>query len=425
MLERIKDLRRESRRLAFSSDAARRDALLRVARALEENKGYLFEENRKDIDKAERMGLSSALRHRLVFSEDKLSTLVKGLENLSLLPDPIGKARERRELDDGFILEKVAFPLGVIGMIFESRPDALVQIAGLAIRSGNGIILKGGKEAQNSNRALIEVIKKATADSEISDGWILGIESHSDVDVLLKAEGYVDLLIPRGSNAFVKHVMENTMIPVMGHADGICSIYVDKSADLDLAVKVVTDSKIQYPAACNAVETILVHESIAKEFLPLLKASFDEHGVIVHGDDATRKIINVDKADESDYSREYLSLECAMKVVSSIDEAIDHISCHGSGHTDAIMTNDKDAERRFFTEVDSADVFSNCSTRFADGFRFGLGAEVGISTSKLHARGPVGLEGLTTTKWLLRGNGEIVSEYSGKNGKSFKHKELI
>ncbi len=425
LLERIKDLRRESRRLAFSSDAARRDALLRVARALEENKGYLFEENRKDIDKAERMGLSSALRHRLVFSEDKLSTLVKGLENLSLLPDPIGKARERRELDDGFILEKVAFPLGVIGMIFESRPDALVQIAGLAIRSGNGIILKGGKEAQNSNRALIEVIKKATADSEISDGWILGIESHSDVDVLLKAEGYVDLLIPRGSNAFVKHVMENTMIPVMGHADGICSIYVDKSADLDLAVKVVTDSKIQYPAACNAVETILVHESIAKEFLPLLKASFDEHGVIVHGDDATRKIINVDKADESDYSREYLSLECAMKVVSSIDEAIDHISCHGSGHTDAIMTNDKDAERRFFTEVDSADVFSNCSTRFADGFRFGLGAEVGISTSKLHARGPVGLEGLTTTKWLLRGNGETVSEYSGKNGKSFKHKELI
>ena len=425
MLERIKDLRRESRRLAFSSDAARRDALLRVARALEENKGYLFEENRKDIDKAERMGLSSALRHRLVFSEDKLSTLVKGLENLSLLPDPIGKARERRELDDGFILEKVAFPLGVIGMIFESRPDALVQIAGLAIRSGNGIILKGGKEAQNSNRALIEVIKKATADSEISDGWILGIESHSDVDVLLKAEGYVDLLIPRGSNAFVKHVMENTMIPVMGHADGICSIYVDKSADLDLAVRVVTDSKIQYPAACNAVETILVHESIAKEFLPLLKASFDEHGVIVHGDDATRKIINVDKADESDFSREYLSLECAMKVVSSIDEAIDHISCHGSGHTDAIMTNDKDAERRFFTEVDSADVFSNCSTRFADGFRFGLGAEVGISTSKLHARGPVGLEGLTTTKWLLRGNGETVSEYSGKNGKSFKHKELI
>lgn len=425
LLERIKDLRRESRRLAFSSDAARRDALLRVARALEENKGYLFEENRKDIDKAERMGLSSALRHRLVFSEDKLSTLVKGLENLSLLPDPIGKARERRELDDGFILEKVAFPLGVIGMIFESRPDALVQIAGLAIRSGNGIILKGGKEAQNSNRALIEVIKKATADSEISDGWILGIESHSDVDVLLKAEGYVDLLIPRGSNAFVKHVMENTMIPVMGHADGICSIYVDKSADLDLAVKVVTDSKIQYPAACNAVETILVHESIAKEFLPLLKASFDEHGVIVHGDDATRKIINVDKADESDYSREYLSLECAMKVVSSIDEAIDHISCHGSGHTDAIMTNDKDAERRFFTEVDSADVFSNCSTRFADGFRFGLGAEVGISTSKLHARGPVGLEGLTTTKWLLRGNGETVSEYSGKNGKSFKHKELV
>ena len=425
LLSKIKELRGESKKLATSSDAIRRNALILVAKALEENKEYLFAENRKDLEKAKERGISDAIYHRLIFSEEKLSSVVKGLNDLSLLPDPIGRIREKRELDDNFVLEKVAFPLGVIGMIFEARPDALVQIAGLALRSGNGVILKGGKEAQCSNRALIEVIKKATENTEISDGWILGIESHADVDTLLKAEGDVDLLIPRGSNAFVKHVMDNTSIPVMGHADGICSIYVDESADIDLAVKVVADSKIQYPAACNAVETILVNECIYKEFLPKLKASFDKNGVVVHGDEKAASVIDVIAATESDYHTEYLSLECVVKVVSSIDEAIAHISSHGSHHTDAIITRDKASEAQFFQEVDSADVFSNCSTRFADGFRFGLGAEVGISTSKLHARGPVGLDGLTTTKWLLRGNGETVAEYSGKNGKSFKHRELI
>lgn len=425
LLGKIKDLRRESRKLANSSDDVRKRALILVAEALEANKEYLFAENRKDLENAKKNGISDALYHRLVFSEEKLSSVVKGLNDLSLLPDPIGRIREKRELDPGFILEKAAFPLGVIGMIFEARPDALVQIAGLALRSGNGVILKGGREAQFSNRALIEVIKGATRDLEISDGWILGIESHADVDALLKAEGDVDLLIPRGSNAFVKHVMENTSIPVMGHADGICSVYVDRSADLALAAKVATDSKVQYPAACNAAETILVHEDVYKEFLPLMKAAMDKYGVILHGDDKTREVIEALPASESDYHTEFLALECAIKVVASIDEALEHISNHGSGHTDAIITQDKAAEARFFREVDSADVFSNCSTRFADGFRFGLGAEVGISTSKLHARGPVGLDGLTTTKWLLRGNGETVAEYSGKNGKSFHHKELI
>lgn len=425
LLGKIKRLRQESKKLATSSDDVRKRALILVAEALESNKDYLFAENGKDLENARKNGISDSLYHRLVFSEEKLSSVVKGLHDLALLPDPIGRIREKRELDPGFVLEKAAFPLGVIGMIFEARPDALVQIAGLALRSGNGVILKGGKEAQYSNRALIEVIKKATEKSEISDGWILGIESHADVDALLKAEGDVDLLIPRGSNAFVKHVMNNTSIPVMGHADGICSVYVDKCADLSLAVKVVTDSKVQYPAACNAAETILIHEDVYKEFLPLLKASLDSYGVVIHGDDKTREVIEAIPATDADYHTEYLALECAIKVVSSIDEALDHIASHGSHHTDAIITKDKDAESRFFREVDSADVFSNCSTRFADGFRFGLGAEVGISTSKLHARGPVGLDGLTTTKWLLRGNGETVREYSGKDGKSFHHKELI
>lgn len=425
LLGKIKRLRQESKKLATSSDDVRKRALILVAEALESNKDYLFAENGKDLENARKNGISDSLYHRLVFSEEKLSSVVKGLHDLALLPDPIGRIREKRELDPGFVLEKAAFPLGVIGMIFEARPDALVQIAGLALRSGNGVILKGGKEAQYSNRALIEVIKKATEKSEISDGWILGIESHADVDALLKAEGDVDLLIPRGSNAFVKHVMNNTSIPVMGHADGICSVYVDKCADLSLAVKVVTDSKVQYPAACNAAETILIHEDVYKEFLPLLKASLDSYGVVIHGDDKTREVIEAIPATDADYHTEYLALECAIKVVSSIDEALDHIASHGSHHTDAIITKDKDAESRFFREVDSADVFSNCSTRFADGFRFGLGAEVGISTSKLHARGPVGLDGLTTTKWLLRGNGETVREYSGKDGKIFHHKELI
>lgn len=425
LLEKIKMLRNDSRKLALSSDSVRKSALLSVADALENKKEYLFAENRKDIENARKNGISDALLHRLMFSPEKLSSVVKGLHDLSILPDPIGRVREKRELDPDFILEKRTFPLGVIGMIFEARPDALVQIAGLALRSGNGVILKGGREAQYSNRALIEVIKEATRESEISDGWILGIESHADVDTLLKAEGDVDLLIPRGSNAFVKHVMENTAIPVMGHADGICSVYVDKSADLSLALKVVVDSKIQYPAACNAAETILIHESVYKEFLPELKKAFDEKGVTMHGDQKVCSVIDADAATEEDFHTEYLALECAVKVVSSIDEAIEHIASHGSHHTDAIITSDKSAEDRFFMEVDSADVFSNCSTRFADGFRFGLGAEVGISTSKLHARGPVGLDGLMTTKWLLRGNGETVGEYSGKDGKKFHHKDLI
>lgn len=422
---RIRALSESGKALAVSSDEMRRNALLGVAGYLEENAGYLFSENSRDMDKAREEGVSSALLHRLLLSPEKLGSAVKGLREIAALPDPLGRVREKRELDPDFVLEKVSFPIGVIGMVFEARPDALIQISGLCLRSGNAVVLKGGREAAFSNRALIKLIKEATKDI-VGDGWILGIESHQDVAQLLSMDKYIDLMIPRGSNSFVRYIMDNTRIPVMGHADGICSVYVDDDADLDKAVRIATDSKVQYPAACNACETILVAESAAGRFLPLLSESFSKHGVVVHADERSiRYFKGAIPATEDDYNTEFLSLECAIKVVSGIDEAISHIAEHSSKHTDAIVTENQEKKRKFFRSVDSADVFCNCSTRFADGYRFGLGAEVGISTSKLHARGPVGLDGLTTTKWLLSGNGETVAEYSGPNGKPFHHKELI
>ena len=412
--------------LAVSSDEERQQCLRAIATTLNENKQTIFAENSKDIENAKAAGIPDAILHRLLFSEEKLASATKGLEELALQKDPIGRTREKRELDPGFILEKRTFPIGVIGMIFEARPDALVQIAGLSIRSGNGIILKGGKEARLTNRILVSLIKKATSGSSFGENWILGIESHDDVDCLLKAEGYVDLLIPRGSNAFVRHVMDNTRIPVMGHADGICTTFVDESADQDKAIDICVDAKIQYPAACNATETFLVHNTIAETFLPKLNNALTANKVRIHADNrALPYMKDAVAATEADFHTEYLALECAVRVVDSVKEAIDHIQSHGSHHTDAILTQSKENADLFVSYVDSADVFVNCSTRFSDGFRFGLGAEVGISTSKLHARGPVGLEGLMTTKWILTGNGQTVAEYSGKNGKAFHHKELL
>ena len=412
--------------LSTTSDNERKLALQRMADAILASKTEIFAENAKDLEAAKANGISEAVLHRLVFSEDKLSSVTKGIHELCQLQDPIGKVREKRELDPGFVLEKRTFPIGVIGMIFEARPDALVQIASLALRSGNGIILKGGKEAALTNRKLVEVIQKATADSSFGTDWILGIESHEDVDAMLKAEGYVDLLIPRGSNAFVRYVMDNTRIPVIGHADGLCTTYVDEYADQDKIIPVCVDAKIQYPAACNATETFLVHEKIARDFLPKLDKALSDKGVKIHADKAIIGLMpHAVEATDKDFHTEYLALECAVKTVSSVQEAVEHIQSHGSHHTDAIMTQNKANADYFVAKVDSADVFVNCSTRFADGFRFGLGAEVGIATSKLHARGPVGLDGLMTTKWILNGNGETVAEYSGANGKPFHHKELM
>lgn len=419
------ELLRKSRLVLSSSSLGDRNAaLMLVADALEREKEYLFQENRRDLD-ASAGRLSDQMLHRLAFTEDKLESVVNGLKDLVGLPDPVSRTLEKRMLDDGFILERRSFPIGTIAMIFEARPDALVQMAGLALKSGNAIVLKGGSEAACSNRALVKVIKNALDGSAVGNGWLLQIESHGDVDAILRKDDYIDLVIPRGSNAFVRHVMENTDIPVLGHADGLCSIYVDKSADVDLAVKVAVDSKVQYPAACNAVETVLVDSGIAERFLPPFAKALKPYGVLIHGDERTGSIIDCLKAEEKDFDTEFLALELAVKVVDSLDEAIAHIMAHGSGHTDCIITGDDEARDRFFNMVDSADVFCNCSTRFADGFRFGLGAEVGISTGKIHARGPVGLSGLMSSKWLLTGHGETVAEYSGKNGRKFKHKDIL
>ena len=420
------EVRRASSLLAVSSLSERRAALASISRLLDEEKALIKEENDKDLENAEKEGISSSILHRLVFSDEKLRSVKKGYQDLSSLNDPIGKIREKRELDPEFVLEKKTFPIGVIGMIFEARPDALLQIAGLSLLSGNGLILKGGKEASNTNKILVDIIKRATSSFSFGSSWILGIESREDVQVLLKAEKYVDLLIPRGSNKFVRYCMDNTRIPVMGHSDGICHTFVDKSAVFDKAVKVCVDAKVQYSAACNATETFLVHREILPSFLPLLEKAFVENNVKIHADAQSMKYLETAIPMVSgDEKNEYLDKECNIIAVEDVKEAVEHINAYGSHHTDAILTESKENASYFVAFVDSANVFVNCSTRFADGYRSGLGAEVGISTSKLHARGPVGLDGLMTTKWILKGQGETVGEYSGADGKEFHHRELI
>lgn len=419
----IAALKEAQLRLAASSESVRNEALKSVYDALEEKKDFIFAENGKDLESAKK-NVSDAVMGRLKFDEKKLDSVRKGILDIISLQDPIGRIEEKRELDESFILTRKSVPIGVIGMIFEARPDALVQIVSLCIKSGNAIVLKGGKEAMNSNRALFKVIADALDDTPLSSSSLMLIESHEDVASILKMDKYIDLIIPRGSNAFVRYVMDNTRIPVLGHADGICSIYVDESADMDIAVPVVLDSKVQYPAACNAVEMILVNEKVKDTFLPKIKKVFDERGVIIHGDDEVRDVIECESLGSDDLFKEFLSLEVSIKCVNSINEAISLINSYGSHHTDAIISEDEKSKNLFFTLVDSADVFANCSTRFADGYRFGLGAEVGISTSKIHARGPVGLSGLMSYKWILSGHGEIVADYASGR-RFFHHKDLI
>lgn len=410
-------------KLSSSSHKERNKALSLIRTGLIRDKDLIFKANDKDLNNAKKANLSSPIISRLKFDDKKLNDSISGINMVIEQKDPVGDVLEKTLLDDNLVLEKVSFPLGVIGMIFESRPDALVQIVSLCLKSGNGIVLKGGKEAINTNRALIDSINKSLEQSSLKFFWLLLIESYKEVDTLLTMDGYIDLLIPRGSNEFVSYVMNNSKIPVMGHSDGLCSIYVDESADLEKAAVVCYDSKTQYPSACNSVETILVNKNIADTFLPLLKKELDKKNVIIYGDTTVGSIIKCEKATEEAWDSEYLDYEVAVKVVENIDEAIAHISKHGSGHTDAILSRDEKNIVKFFNSVDSGDVFSNCSTRFADGYRFGLGAEVGISTSKLHARGPVGVKGLMSTKYLLRGDNQIVEDYS-LNKKSFKHIEL-
>jgi len=294
----------------------------------------------------------------------------------------------------------------------------------LCLKSGNAVLLKGGSEASATNRLLSEIITRASIEAKIPQGWLALLETRTDVEDMLAMDQFIDLIVPRGSNAFVRHIIENTNIPVLGHADGICHVYIDRVADVDMAVKISVDSKCQYAAVCNAAETILVHRDIAARYLPEMKNALEAKNVEIRGCRETLKIIDVIEATEKDWTTEYLDLIISVKIVDTLEEAINHINTYGSGHTDVIVTGDRERASIFMDLVDSADVFLNCSSRFSDGFRFGLGAEVGISTNKIHARGPVGLEGLLIYKWKLFGNGHIVADYSGDKAKSFTHRPL-
>lgn len=409
--------------LAATDTATRNNALLAVAEALTRRKGDIISANKEDYRRSVDADLASPLLKRLTFDEDKIDDVVSGIRSLIELPDPVGATKLATELAEGLELYRVSSPIGVIGIIFESRPDAFVQISTLCLKSGNAVLLKGGSEALLTNRILCEIIAEATEQVGIPKGWIQNLESREEVGEMLALSDYIDLLIPRGSNNFVKYIMDNSSIPVLGHADGICHVYLDTACDPQKAVSIAVDSKTQYVAVCNAAETLLIHQDVSEQLLPALKEALEAKNVRLKGDAATRAIIDVEEATEEDWRTEYLDYTLSIKVVDNIDEAIEHINAYGSGHTDSIVTEDEAAARHFMMLVDSADVFWNCSTRFSDGFRYGFGAEVGVSTSKIHARGPVGLEGLLSYKYKLFGNGDIVGDFAAGN-RQFTHQPL-
>lgn len=410
ILEMAQDARKAALQLASASLEQRNAVLLAAAEKLEKNQAKILEANALDVAKAGEKGLSAPLLSRLKLTETKCARMAEGLRSLALLPDPLGHVQYAKELTPGLNLYRVACPIGVIGVIFESRPDALVQISSLCLKSGNAVLLKGGREAMQTNEVLAELILEATVECDLPAGWCNLLHSREDVQEMLKLHDRIDLIIPRGSNAFVRYIMQNSEIPVLGHADGLCHVYVDEACDIRQAVKLTVDSKTQNLSVCNAAETLLVHEKAAAEFLPLAKAALEAKNVEIRGDERTRAVIECKAASETDWETEYLDAVLSVKVVDSLQEAIIHINQYGSHHTDAILSTDANHINTFMTLVDSADVFANCSTRFADGFLFGFGAEVGIATGKIHARGPMGMEGLCTYKYRLYGSGQALAE---------------
>jgi len=429
VLSKAKAAKNASLKLATVSNETRSAALLKIASEINARKKELLRENAKDLAGAERLfkrgKISNAFLQRLKLNEDKIKDISEMVKSVAKLKDPIGKTLYAVEMDKGLEVYKVTCPIGLIGAVFEARPDVLPQISALCLKSANAVVLKGGKEAKHSNRAFYSIIKDASERSGIPRGWIQLLEERSEVMELLKLGDWVDLLVPRGSNEFIKYIQTNTRIPVLGHAEGICHVYVDERGDLKKALEISYDAKVQYPAVCNAMETLLVHRAVANRLLPHLAKRYKAASVEIRGDAKTRKILPWTKpATEKDWRTEYLDLIISIKVVDSLQEAIDHINSYGSKHTDAIVTEDRKAALKFLTEVDSSSVMVNASTRFSDGYRYGLGAEVGISTGKIHARGPVGLEGLTTTKYCVIGSGHVVSTYVGKRAKPFTHRPL-
>ena len=416
--------------LAPLTNEVRNRVLAAMADAIDENSGAILDANAQDVTAAEPLvasgEMSEPLLRRLELSERKVAQMADGVRAVAALPDPLGVARMATLLDEELTLRRITCPLGVVAAVFESRPDALVQIASLCIKSGNAAILKGGREAAHTNRLVSELLRDgASSMGEVPADAIQLVEAREDVQALLSRDDAVDLLIPRGSNEFVRYIKEHSNIPVLGHADGICHLYVDEAAETEMAVRLAFDAKTQYPAVCNAIETLLVHEKKAGEFLPQAAEALAEKGVAIRGCDATRAILkSAGAATEEDWETEYLDLILSVRVVESLEEAVDHINRYGSRHTDAIVTADEAAARTFLSRVDAASVMWNASTRLADGFRYGFGAEVGIATDKIHARGPVGLEGLVTYKYQLEGNGHLVSDYEGADARAFLHRPI-
>ncbi len=397
--EKAEKMKRVSPMLAASTIRDRNYALSLIAESLRNQAGEIFAANKADIRAAKNMGLPAPVIKRMTFDEKKLASALDGIFGLIGLPDPLGKTLLHRQLDIGLELYRITCPIGVIGVIFEARPDALIQISSLCIKSGNCALLKSGHETVETNRILFSIISSAAVKAGLPEGCLVQAEERSEISELLECDESVDLIIPRGSNAFVRYIMDNTRIPVMGHSDGVCHIYVSKNANPDEAVKIIKDAKTQYVAVCNAVESLLIDEAVKDSFLPVLeKAMSDAHVELIF--------------DPEDPHTEYLDYKLSVFTVKDLDAAIAHINRYGSHHTDCIVSGDKKEIEKFMQLVDSANVYANCSTRFADGFRYGFGAEVGISTGKLHARGPVGLEGLVTYKYRLYGNGHVVADYA-------------
>ena len=417
--------RTSARSLSLEPIERRNEALESIANALLSHADEIVAANEADCAVAVEDQISSALYARLKLDRTKLNGAIAGVRDVVKLADPIGELQIHRELDAGLVMKRVSCPMGVLGVIFEARPDAVMQISSLAIKSGNGLILKGGKEAVRSCVALVKAIHAGLEAVGLDASLVQLLTTREETFELLKLDTYVDLIIPRGSNSFVQFVQNNTRIPVLGHADGICHLYVDKAADFVKAIPIVIDSKTQYPAACNAIETLLVHESIAATFLPQVAIALNDCGVELRGDEPTCKILpNAIAATDEDWVTEYGELILSIRIVNNIDEAIEHITRYGSRHTEAIVTEDGQAAAQFLAEVDAAGVYQNCSTRFADGFRYGFGAEVGISTQKMPPRGPVGLEGLVTYKYQMIGSGHIAATYVGDQAKPFTHRDL-
>jgi len=423
LLEKADQVRLASIKISQTENQNRIKALNFMADYLEKNSNEILEANNADYSSAEKKGISRALLSRLKLSKSKLNSGIEGIRKVGDLADPVNQIQIKRELSKGLILERKTVPIGVLGVIFESRPDAVMQISSLAIRSGNGVMLKGGSEANLTNTSIVKALQEGLNESGLDKNAICLLTSRKDSMAMLNLEKYINLIIPRGSNELVKFIQENTRIPVLGHADGICHLFIDIEANLEMALSVALDSKIQYPAACNAIETLLVHKDIAPAFLEKAIPLFNSNDVKLIGDKRSVELGLKYEASLEDWQTEYLDLILSIKIVDDLEEAITHIQKYSSKHTDGIITKNLSTANKFMNEVDSAGVYHNCSTRFADGFRYGFGAEVGISTQTLPPRGPVGLEGLVTYKYFLKGDGNIVDDFS--SGKAiYTHKDL-